>query len=1208
MGSACPRCGAELPDAAKYCDICGHHLSSPLNPQDAYQRPESAGLITSAGPKPVPTHLHQYIPKELLVKLEAAQHEGGMVGERRIVTMLFCDVKGSTSAAEKLDPEEWSEIINGAFEHMIAPVYRYEGTVARLMGDGILAFFGAPIAHEDDAVRALLAGLEIVSGTKDYHRRVRRRYGMEIDVRVGINTGRVVVGAVGSDLRLEYTALGDAINVAARMEQTATPGTVQIAEDTYRLVAPLFELEDLGGVAVKGKAEPVTTYRVLGRKAEPGRLRGIAGLESPHVGREDELSLLTNALDDLRHGRGRIVFVVGQAGLGKSRLIRELHSHWKADESTHEALQFWMQRPTASYQASEAYRVLKNQIRLMYHIGDNEPPEDTIAKLKANAAAISPSLQSGIFEPLARLLGVLEEGETEEVAQGETFRRQLFTASLASIRELAARKPAILVLDDLHWADPASLEVIQYLFQLVDSAPILFLCASRPDRAAPSWDLKAGAEKEYPHRYSETVLRPLSEDDSLAMLDGLLIGMVWPPELKGLILDKSEGNPFFIEEVVRALIDDGIVRRNGSNGHWHTAADVGDFVVPGNLQALLTARIDRLPDKDRQILQLASVIGRSFSYRVLQRINKNTADLDKSLATLQRSDLIVEEASIPARIFRFRRTLLHETIYRSILRKRRQDYHRRVGEALEEFHEGQSDERLPALAHHFYQAKDEKALKYNRLAGDAAFHLYANREAATYLERAIDVAQLDVTVSSEQLTHLYSRRGRVLELVSSFADALANYQEMERVAKERQDRAMELSSLVSAGTIYSTANDQFDPARAEPLADQALAVAQELQDQAAEAKVLWNLMNVYRLSDRPSLALVSGERAMELARQNNLHEQLAFVANDMTHVYFSTGIPKRANEVVHEAIRLWRQLDNKPMLADSLATASLVMVMGGDFERAISFSDESFQISQTIENLWGQSYSRFYIGYFYFLRGELDRAVETMQASVRLGEKAGFMPSQTYVSAHLSLVYAHLGVYEQAIALGRRSLAVAEANMPYYRVFCLSVLGQILLLAGDQQEAVTVFDDLFAINTDREPLIAVTVEEAKCRYNLAQGNYDEAIANAHNLVAALHELDAQVFLPTALQLQGEALLGSEQLDRAGRILADARSEAEQLGLRWPLWQTLTALATLEATLGNRAEAERFQAGAREIFEDIADGVLSPELRASFMTHPHWTTR
>src|SRR5215211_2824161 len=275
----CPNCQTMNPEQAKFCMNCGNRLAAPST--------AAVGQVKIAG-----FNLDRYLPQELVAKLESARARNAMLGERRVITMLFCDVKGSTAAAEQVDPEIWTDIMNGVFEHMIRPIYKYEGLVPRLMGDAILAFFGAPITHEDDPQRAVLAGLEIQEGIKSYVDEIRIKHGLEFGLRVGINTGLVVVGEIGSDLRMEYTAIGDAINLAARMEQTAAVGTIQISEETYKLVAPFFDVESLGHADVKGKSTAVQTYRILGTKSTPGHLRGLEGLSSPLVGRDAQLDLL----------------------------------------------------------------------------------------------------------------------------------------------------------------------------------------------------------------------------------------------------------------------------------------------------------------------------------------------------------------------------------------------------------------------------------------------------------------------------------------------------------------------------------------------------------------------------------------------------------------------------------------------------------------------------------------------------------------------------------------------------------------------------------------------------------------------------------------------------------------------------------------------------------------------------------------------------
>ncbi len=602
LSLACPNCGTASPPDARFCSNCGHQFGEPPTP--AVTEPESEA-----------SHLHQYIPKELLSKLEAARAHGGMEGERRIVTMLFCDVKGSTAAAERLDPEEWHEIMNGAFEHLIAPVYRYEGTLARLMGDAILAFFGAPIAHEDDPVRALLAALDILEDIKSYREEVRRDWGLDIDVRIGINTGLVVVGEVGSDLRMEYTAMGDAINLAARMEQTTEPGTIQITDDTYRLVAPLFDTQVLEPVTVKGKTEPVEAHRVLGRKADAGRLRGIEGLEAPLVGRASETELIEQVVDKLSQGLGGVMFLVGEAGLGKSRLIDEAKVRFQGTGKGQ-----WLETASLSYETTQPYALFQRLIRNASGMIDTDAAEDVVRKIGSLTLDLTDDVATQAESVLATLMRVLASDDAP--IEGETFKGLLFSTMQSLWRMLASDTPAVLVFDDLHWADRASVELLVHLLQLVDEVPILFLCAMRPESTVPGWQVRQEAESGYGHTYTEISLHPLSENDSNELVDGLLTIADLPKSLRNQILDKSEGNPFFIEEVVRTLIDSGSVVRTADGSSWVAQASVVETDVPDNLQALLSARIDRLEDSVRRTLQIASVIGRSFHQRVLVGIGR----------------------------------------------------------------------------------------------------------------------------------------------------------------------------------------------------------------------------------------------------------------------------------------------------------------------------------------------------------------------------------------------------------------------------------------------------------------------------------------------------------------------------------------------------------------------------------------------------------
>ncbi len=810
---ACPRCRAVLPEDALFCDNCGHDLArpsaAPEGQRPAKAQPAAAALTgTRASPPagvpvsaPAPA-LSQYIPPELLRKLTAARETGVMVGERRVVTMLFCDVKGSTAAAEQLDPEDFTEIINGAFAHMIAPVYKYEGTLARLMGDAILAFFGAPIAHEDDPQRAVLAGLDITAAIAPYREQVQARWGIDFNVRVGINTGLVVVGAVGSDLRLEYSAIGDAINLAARMEQTAIPGTVQIAHDTYRHIAGLFDCEPLGEIEVKGKSEPVRSYRVLRRKAQITRLRGIEGLRAEMVGREAELRAFHGIMDDLQRGVGRIVCVLGEAGLGKSRLVAEARLIFQSlaedrrrteDEgrtplkavgqvTSDDAHGHWFDASSLSYESHDAYGLFQRLLRRVAGLDYDAPPERVRAGLDELVAGLPPEAQGHAAHVFATLFGVAEGNGL--ALEGETFRRELLEAMQAVWRARFGAQPTVLALDDMHWSDSASVEMLRQLLPLTAEMPLVLICALRAERQSPAWGLRRAADEEHRHIYTELDLLPLSEAESNELLDRLLATPDLPARLRSAILEKSGGNPYFIEEVVRTLIENGAVVpedrvENGATRRYWTATTTGaDFAIPDNLQRLLAARLDRLEDATRGTLQMAAVIGRSFHHRVLAAVDDASPALDGRLRTLLQLDMIREAARVPEVEYAFRNPLTQEAVYQTILMKSRRRAHRRVGEAIETLYPEHRERFAGLLAHHFAQAGErEKAAAYCRRAAQQALAVFAYEQAAHNLRAALDQLAPDEVSDLRHRAGLLEEWADVQRLLRAGHAALGGYQQ-----------------------------------------------------------------------------------------------------------------------------------------------------------------------------------------------------------------------------------------------------------------------------------------------------------------------------------------------------------------------------------------------------------------------------------------------
>src|SRR5688572_1080711 len=604
---SCPRCEAAVPADARFCASCGQALVEASQTDEARR-----ARLSAAAPSP------------LIEKMRTAK----LTGERKPVTALFADVVGSTALAERMDAEDWTALMNEAFDEMSKAVFRYEGTIAQLQGDAMVAFFGAPIAHEDDPDRAVRAALDMVAAIDEFARQLQASHGIDFRIRAGINTGPVVVGNVGSDLRYEYTALGDAMNVAARMQTAADPGTVLVTADTRRLVGDDFDFDDLGGIEVKGKAEPVHAFRVVGRKAAPTRRRGLesVGLDSPMVGRDAPLQQLTNLFDVVRAGRGRVAFIVGEPGIGKSRLLAELKRHVlgpAGDAGPDTTGATWVEGRCVSYGRSLPYHLLIDVVRSILGISFVASESEARATLDRELARLlgdDPKEIADTAPYLAHLLALpLRPDEAaQQNIDPENVQGRYVAATHRLLRSLAARGPVVVVCEDLHWADPASIDVTRYLLPLSTQLPILFVTALRAERDSAGWALIGQARELFGDAMAEIHLDPLTPADSRALVANLLEIESLPEAVRDLILARAEGNPFFVEEVVRMLIERGVIVSQANR--WVATEDIGAIEIPETLHGLLLARIDQLPESAKRSLRIASVIGRQFPVRVLERV------------------------------------------------------------------------------------------------------------------------------------------------------------------------------------------------------------------------------------------------------------------------------------------------------------------------------------------------------------------------------------------------------------------------------------------------------------------------------------------------------------------------------------------------------------------------------------------------------------
>jgi tetratricopeptide (TPR) repeat protein len=823
-----------------------------------------------------------------------------------------------------------------------------------------------------------------------------------------------------------------------------------------------------------------------------------------------------------------------------------------------------------------------------------------------------------------QLLGVLPDDGSSPVLEGEDLKRELISSTVEGFTVQIDHQPTVYVFDDLHWADAASVELIQELLRLADSHPVLFLCAMRPYRDGPGWDIKVLAERDYPHSYTEISVQPLEIADGEALVQGFLAVPHMPQILRDTVLAKAEGNPFFLEEITRTLIDQGILvpevahrdpdseRSAASTGgtpangrpRWRLAADVdvARVAIPDNVRALLTARIDQLPEEHRHTLQLAAVIGRSFLYRVLEAVAAPISDLADELTTLQRQDLVRELARLPELEYAFRHTLTRDAAYSSILRRQRTQFHRQVGEAMERLYQEGVREHAAELAHHFAEGHDDaRAMRYSAMAGEEAARVFANAEAVQHYRRALTLAE-KVTSSSEGLTDLYTRLGRVLELDGQFERALATYEEMESLAQERDDPAMEMMSLLARVTVQAVPSAAHDADRAQQLGERALDLARELGDRAAEARVLWSLSLAYFWGSRVEQAFERGERSLALARELGLREQIAQTLTDLGRFWYMTRGPiDQARDALREASEMWRDLGNLPMLADCLGSAAGAHYFFGEYEQAIALSGEALQISESINNSWGQSFSQWIVGRAFWERGEPSRAITTMQESIRFGELASFTVPQTFTRADLADLYGDLGAVNLGMETARHSLSVAETHIPVARTHCLGVIARLHLLEDSVTDAAVAVREAQNVPVQNIwPGYFVPVPLADGELALKQGDYERAMTATDGLLSQLREFGMRSYYPYVLYMQGQAALGLRREEEARDRYLESLAEAEAIGSRRVQWRVLLALSQIEP---DPAEAERLRGQARHVVDTIAEHIDQEDLRRSFLNLP-----
>ena len=670
---------------------------------DVAATPPPAAEPAAVQARPPDAGPQAYTPAHLAEKIVTARP--ALAGERKQVTVLFADLKDSTELIRGLDPEAAQQLLDPALHHMMDAVHRFEGTVNQVLGDGIMALFGAPIAHEDHALRACYAALAMQAAMRAYTEEVRRTRGLELRMRVGLNSGEVVVRAIGNDLHMDYSAVGETTHLAARMEQLATPGSTRLTAATLRLVEGLVQVTALGPVPVKGLVEPVEVFELMGASGVRRRLQAAAarGL-TPFVGRQQELEALHQALARAQTGHGQVVALVGEAGVGKSRLVYEcVHSHrtqgWRVLESA-----------SVSYGKATPYFPVIDLLKRYCHVDDGDDARTIRAKVTGQVLTLDETLQDTLPALLALLDAVPEDSPFLHLDPSQRRQRTLDGLKRVLLRESQVQ-PLLLVFEDLHWIDTETQALLDRLVESLPTAHLLLLVNYRPEYQH-GWGSKT--------YYTQLRLDPLPPASAEEFLQALLGDDPSLAPLKQLLIARTEGNPFFLEESVRTLVETGALV--GTPGAYRLAQPLQGMQVPATVQAVLAARIDRLPPEDKRLLQTAAVIGTDVPFTLLRAIaDLPEAALHRGLAHLQAAEFLYETRLFPEPEYTFKHALTHEVAYGSLLLERRRVLHARLVEALEALAPDRAAEQVDRLAHHALRGEVwDKAVTYCQQAGARA--------------------------------------------------------------------------------------------------------------------------------------------------------------------------------------------------------------------------------------------------------------------------------------------------------------------------------------------------------------------------------------------------------------------------------------------------------------------------------------------------------
>jgi predicted ATPase/class 3 adenylate cyclase len=1093
LEAACATCGMVNPQANKFCQECGARLGDG-NGDARFASPET------------------YTPGHLARKILTAR--SFLAGERKKVTVLFADLKGSLELMADRDPEDARALLDDVIERLMEAVHRFEGTVNQVMGDGIMALFGAPVAHEDHAVRACYAALRMQRSVAQHAEELRRQQGVDVQIRVGINSGDVVVRSIGSDLNLEYTAIGPTTHLAARMEQLARPSTTLITDATRRLADRYVEVTSHGAVPIKGLKTPVEVFELRG--ATPAsRLQAAPSALTRFLGRDDELRRLDALLDRAHAGGGQAVGVAGEAGVGKSRLM------WEFTRSHRTQGWLLLEAPSISYTKATPYAPITTLLQAYFQI----EPEDAAAAVRTKVTARTLELDAQMPWAVAPFLALsnIPTGDDEwEGLEPAERRRRIFAAVRRVVLREAERHPVVLVVENLHWADSETVALVDALVDEIVHARVLLLASYRLE-FRPRW-------LDSPHA-GEIRLEPLSSVSSEALLQDVLGPTPDLQPVARLLVERTGGNALFLEESVRALIESEVLV--GDPGAYRLAKPLATVQIPDRVQAVLAARIDRLPDDRKSFLQASSVIGKHLPFSLLQAVAGVPADeLLGNLAELEEAQFLRTTSLYPDLAYSFRHSLTHDVVYSSLLKEQRRGLHARIVDALEALYPDRRPEHVERLAHHALGAELWfEAVGYLQEAAAKAAARSANHEAVTFLEQALGAL------------------GHLAETRETFVQAI----------DVRLDLRPPLLQLGRLDEIHR-------------LSEEAARMAEQITDEARQARAYSYLINYHYLRGEPMQALEYGERCLGIAERLGDRVLASIARRYMGHAYHALGQgPKAVRALQDNAEALAENVERDPsanaVTAYVATCAWLAFALAdlGEFDAAETWADRARAEAEARRHPYSEAIALTLAGQVNVLRGQLERAVDPLARALSVCRDAHLTVWQAIPAALLGQCMVTLDRKEDGLALLEESIRLSDAvGIKAYLSRWTMLLGEGFLATGDVSRAGEIAE--------------------------------RALALARTHAERGHEA-------AALRLLGDVAAAQRppRLAAATERYTAAIALCEQLGLRPLLARAHLGLGQLHRRGGHVQAAEAHLATAVVLFSDLGMRTWldrsEPELRA-----------